>query len=136
MMDKDLNLLQEAYQTVLETDLSTLAMGQPTEDDYADRANPHSPNDTLVPQQKPTPQEGETNWHKAQVATQLAISQLEKKQSVDNETLKLIALDQESAEKYGLYLIQRGLPIPPIIKTASPAYAKRLEDYVKSDLKN
>jgi hypothetical protein len=135
MRDKDFNLLQEAYQTVLETDLNTLGMGQATADDYADRANPHSPTDTLVPQQ-PTPQQGETNEHKAHVAMQLAVSQLEKKQPVGEETLKLIALDQESAEKYGLYLIQHGLPIPQIIKAASPQYSKSLEDYANSNNKN
>ena len=130
MMDRDLNLLQEAYRTVLETDLSTLAMGQPTEDDYADRATPHE----ISQAPQPSQDQGETAWHKAKVAFDKAT--LQNGKNVDEETVKAIAGDQETAERYGVYLLQHGLQIPQIIKMASPNYAKSLENSFNSNTKN
>ena len=150
MRDKDLISLEEAYQTVQEGKLKSLAAAaalglgslahgaSPTADDLADRANPHSATDSIystAPQQ-PVANTGETNEHKAKTAMQSAISNIEKGKQVDMNTLKLIAAYQDVAERYGLYLVQHGLPIPQVIKMASPNYAKRLEDYVNSNLKN
>jgi len=129
MRDKDLISLEEAYKVVEEKGfrsmaaaaamgLSNLAHGQMTPDDYADRANPHTATDSVTSHaQAPKEDDGETNWHKAQVAVQKAISQ--KGRNVDEHSLELIAGDKETAERYGLYLLQMGLPIPSIIKNAS-----------------
>lgn len=149
MRDKDLISLEEAYQTVQEGKLKSLAAAaalgvsglahaaSPTADDLADRANPHAATDSIYPAAPQQPaNDGETNQHKAQVAFQQAISNHEKGKQVDNNTLNLIAGYQDSAERYGLYLIQHGLPIPPVIKAASPKYTKSLEDYNNSNLKN
>jgi hypothetical protein len=141
MRDKDLINLEEAYQTVQEgkfkslaaaaaLGLGNLAHGQMTPDDYTDKANPRE----VSPTPQPSPEEGETAWHKAKVAFDKATGQGGR--NVDQETLKAIAGYQDTAEQYGLYLAQRGLPIPQIIKMASPEYAKRLGNFLNSNTRN
>ena len=146
MRDKDLISLEEAYQTVQEGNfkslaaaaalgLGNLAQGHMTQDDYADRANPHASTDNIVSQPTQPPQnQGETAWHKAKVAYDKAI--LQNGKNVNQEALKAIAGDKDIAERYGLYLLQHGLQIPQIIKMASPKYAKSLESSFNSNIKN
>ena len=80
--------------------------------------------------------DSETNEHKAHVAMKVAVHDMENKHPVGTNVLELIALDQETAEKYAVYLVQRGHKIPSIIKAASPKYVQEVEDYAKNNLKN
>jgi len=136
MRDKDLINLEEAYQTIQENKFKSLAAAaalgvgnlahaQMTPDDYINKTHDVSPS---------SQEEGETAWHKAKVAYDRATDQGGR--NVDQETLKAITGDQDTAERYGLYLLQHGLQIPHIIKMASPKYTKRLGDFSDSNTRN
>jgi hypothetical protein len=146
MRDNDLINLEEAYQTIEENKLRSLAAaaalglgglahGAPTADDLADKANNGS-FPVMSQREEPKVVNKETSEHKAHVAMKVAVHDIETGQHVGDNILKLIALDQETAEKYSIYLMQRGRAIPSIIKAASPKYVQEVEDYAKSNLKN
>jgi len=146
MRDNDLINLEEAYQTIEENKLKSmaaaaalgfgsLAHGAPTADDLADKANNGS-FPVMSQREEPKAVNGETNEHKAHVAMKVAVHDIETGQQVGNNVLELIALDKETAEKYAVYLMQRNKPIPSIIKAASPNYIQNVEDYANSNLKN
>lgn len=147
MRDKDLISLEEAYQTVQEGKFKSMAAAAAllanahgasplTADDHADRANPHSVVDNIVSSHKveTTPKEGESKWRKAHNALALAISK--KGLKVEDHVLRDIAGDKETAERYGLYLLQKGHPIPDIIKNASKKEIGREEAAFGSSIKN
>jgi len=146
MRDNDLINLEEAYQTVEENKLKSLAAaaalglgsmahGAPTADDLADKANQGS-FPVMSQREEPKAVDGETNEHKAHVAMKVAVHDMETGHQVGKNVLELIALDKETAEKYAVYLMQRGHVIPNIIKAASPKYVQDVEDYAKSNLRN
>lgn len=148
MRDNDLKCLEEAYGLVQEKGFKSMAaaaaMGlsglahaqQISPDDYADRANPHNTTTDSVVSHARIPQEGggDTAWHKAQMAYAKAVAK--KGLNVDIETLKNIAGDKETAEKYGLYLLQFGHKIPDIIKDASKKKIEQTERDFASEIKN
>jgi hypothetical protein len=104
--------------------LSNLAGAQPgiTSDDYADRANPHSASDNLLSQPQ-TKEPEETDWHKAKVAYDKAVSE----RKADEETLKKIALNTDIAKRYAGHLVLMGHDVPNIIRKAAAGAVEEIE---------
>jgi hypothetical protein len=128
MRNNDVIHLEEAYKLVEENKfrsavaaaamgLGSLAHGQMTADDYEDRANPPYTPETHV-QQSP-----ESHYQDAKDAYKKALEI----KHVDEITLKKIAMEKEFAERYALFLIQHGRPIPNIIRRAATKYTDQLE---------
>lgn len=138
MRNKDTIALSEAYQLVEESrfksaiaaaamGLGSMAGHGQTMDDMADRANPHLPEVS-----QPFQQDQETNYHKALMAFEKA----KREKIADNETLNKIALDQDIAKRYALYLVTFGKKIPQIIKNATGKYSNEIERDFNSGVKN
>jgi len=124
--DRDTLILENAYSQVAARVAKRGMVGavpnglQNAASDMVDNSSPHSVNDSIT-SHKPTPREevGDPNWHVAQLAFALAVSNHGKKKKVDIFTVKDIAKHRETAKRYARYLIDKGIEIPKIIKNAT-----------------
>jgi len=131
--DKDTILLESAYGRITEgryMDLSRVAKNgilgshgngmQNSADDYANNTSPHSVSDSITSHKaKPHEEEGDPNWHVAQLAFAKAVGNHGKKKKVDIYTVSDIAKHRDTAKRYARYLIDKGIEIPKIIKNAT-----------------
>lgn len=139
MRNKDTKALADAYTLVEEgrfkSALAAAAMGLGSLHAHdADTVNPHSPEDTLTPkpQMIASPEEQESNYHKALTAFEKA----KKEKIVDELTLSKIALDEDIAKRYALHLLYQGHRIPNIIKKVIGKHAGEMEHAFYGDVKN
>jgi hypothetical protein len=139
MRNKDTKALADAYNLVEESRfksaLAAAAMGLGSLQAHdVDTVNPHSPEDNIVskPQMIASPEEQETNYHKALTAFEKA----KKEKIVDELTLSKIALDEDIAKRYALHLLYQGHRIPDIIKRVIGKSAGEMEHAFSSSTKN